>query len=200
MAGIEFTNRASTVPAWRVDSASSVSAPTASSSSQVNVQSQSTSKCGIKRKLSIWKLFSRVKRPDCPFLPRADETTGTHSAALPPPSPFDPKDASTQSRPIFGENVRYLFKPPHLAQTQPSHASTSCPIHEMPDVIMRDAELSPQRPTQQQAQDARPGRTRTQGEDCDKENDRGRVEDESPERRVISSGGAKSRSSPAMKA
>lgn len=185
MAGIEFTNRASTVPAWRVDSASSVSAPTASSSSQVNAQSQSTSKGGIKRKLR-WTEAVLMKRPDCPFLPRADETTGTHSAALPPPSPFDPKDANTQSRPIFGENVRYLFKPPHIAQTQPSHASTSYPIHEIADVIMRDAELSPQRPTQQQAEDARSGRSRTQVDDCDKENDRGRVEDESPERRMIS--------------
>ena len=112
-------------------------------------------------------------------------TTGTHSTALPPPSPFDPKDENLQSRPVFGENVRYLFKPPHLGQTQPSAAPATYPLQEIPDVSMGDAELSPQRPTQSQSGE-RSGRDRSQGSDWDKENECGRLENESPERRVIS--------------
>lgn len=173
MDGLEFTNRANTVPAWRVNSAS---APFASSSSNVDTPAQSISNAGIKRELLFpLKILAQVLLT----MIHAISITGTHSTAHPPPSPFDPKNSAPQSRPIFGENVHYLFKPPHLSQAQPQPPSSQPYLaQDIPDVIMRDAELSPQRPNRHQP-DEISSRRKWKGDEFDKEN-------ESPERRVIS--------------
>ncbi|KAI5119799.1 hypothetical protein M0805_006596 [Coniferiporia weirii] len=105
----------------------------------------------------------------------------THSTANPPPSPFDPKKSQDSApRPVFGENVRYLFRPPHLAQP-----SWSTPAHETPDIDMKDVEVTPPPPQPNF------GRTRNDpGEGREAEDDAGNNaegdEDESAERRLIS--------------
>ena len=121
-----------------------------------------------------------------PAKPAPDSYLGSHDAALPPSAPFDPKQAEIP-QPVFGENLRYLFRPPPLSQ-QPSNGwagPSTCP--EIPEVDMRDAELSPVRP--------QPGRNFGQtSEDTARRRvyeevvreEWGREEPESPDRRRIS--------------
>ena len=113
---------------------------------------------------------------------------GTHSTANPPPSPFDPqKENESASKPIFGEGLRYLFKPP---STFPSSQSPQAP--EIQDVDMKDAEFpSPQRVRVGLKDGADDGISQrmARGRDTSRERGSSRGEDkenESPERRLIS--------------
>ncbi|KAL5534708.1 hypothetical protein ACEPAG_1172 [Sanghuangporus baumii] len=150
MVGIEFTNRAQTVPAWRVNAQ----------------EKENANNIPAKR---------------------------SHDTALPPPAPFDPKKGQGVAeipQPVFGENLRYLFRPPPLSQ-QPSNGWAGPSTYtEIPEVDMKDAELSPARPPpgrifgQSRTEQAKQ-RGDAEGEPLDEE--RGRRDDvESPERRRIS--------------
>ncbi|KLO06320.1 hypothetical protein SCHPADRAFT_923200 [Schizopora paradoxa] len=96
----------------------------------------------------------------------------THSIANPPGSPFEPKNPS--SRPVFGENVHYLFNPPPPQNSWPSW-STPSKQPDVSDVDMKDVEISPLRPgpsSHEEEQNA--------GDGKEKE------EEGSPEKRLIS--------------
>lgn len=112
---------------------------------------------------------------------------GTHSTANPPASPFDPKKAqASASRPVFGENVRYLFRPP---ETVASQSSWLTPAHETPEIDMRDVEITPPRPALPVAQASSLSEyKRSQSSEKDVQGASGDEDDEnvSPERRLIS--------------
>ncbi|OCB89243.1 hypothetical protein A7U60_g3610 [Sanghuangporus baumii] len=150
MIGIEFTNRAQTIPAWRVGTQ----------------EKENANNIPAKR---------------------------SHDAALPPPAPFDPKKGQglTEIRqPVFGENLHYLFRPPPLSQ-QPSNGwagPSTCA--EIPEVDMKDAELSPARPPPGRSfGQSRTEQTKKRGDEEDDmldENRERRDDVENPERRRIS--------------
>ncbi|THH09424.1 hypothetical protein EW145_g2034 [Phellinidium pouzarii] len=105
----------------------------------------------------------------------------THSTANPPHSPFDPKGGhDTVPRPIFGENVRYLFRPPHLAPP-----AWSTPAPETPEVDMRDVEVTPP-PLAPNFRRNKNDIGRDRDREVNAENDEVENENESPERRLIS--------------
>ncbi|KAH8120725.1 Di-sulfide bridge nucleocytoplasmic transport domain-containing protein [Phellopilus nigrolimitatus] len=132
MSGIEFTNRARTIPAWRVDAQNQNAPPLKTSQSR-------------------------------------------------PQSPFDPKkNHEAEPRPVFGENVRYLFRPPHLAQP-----TWTTPLPDTPEIDMKDVEITPP-PHIPQPNFGRAKNSRGGEKDREEEEDNGGNEDESPERRLIS--------------
>jgi len=96
----------------------------------------------------------------------------THSIANPPDSPFEPKNPL--SRPVFGENVHYLFNPP---PPQPSWPTWSTPTKQpdISDVDMRDAEVSPLLPG-----------PRSDGNSHNAGENEHQLEEDSPEKRLIS--------------
>lgn len=96
---------------------------------------------------------------------------GSHSIANPPPTPFDPKSQEPATRQIFGENVRYLFNPP------PVQYQTSTPGIDVSDVDMKDVEVTPTHPPS-------PGKPHNKTETS--RNDKQDIENEIPERRLIS--------------
>lgn len=110
---------------------------------------------------------------------------GSHDTALPPPAPFDPKkgfENVPSSQTVFGGDLHYLFRP---VVTQPSNAWAG-PPPEIPEVDMKDIELSPVR----QPLRSGPGQSNsesTRERDRRDHSDRGHGEEnESPERRRIS--------------
>lgn len=129
--------------------------------------------------------------------------TGTHSIANPPASPFTAKSAAAGGapipRPVFGENIQYLFRPPEASasaftQHSPSVSSWLTPAHEAvatPEIDMRDVEITPPRPIRRDSKGVErkvPGKSGdrngvTEGESEDEEDGDG---DTSFERRVIS--------------
>lgn len=103
--------------------------------------------------------------------------TGSHSTANPPPSPFTP--ARPDSKPIFGNNVQYIFSTPFVPPPSP-WSSRMTPAPEAPEVDMRDAadgSPSPAYPRRVQVQAdtqkdkaADREREKERGKDKDKEN------------------------------
>lgn len=129
----------------------------------------------------------------------------THSIANPPASPFDPqKENETAPKPIFGEGLRYLFRPPSTSAAFSGSSSSVLTPHvsapqEIQDVDMRDAELSsPPKARVGSKVDVGDGlmqrMERGRGQSCFENDERGRneskggadKENESPERRIIS--------------
>ncbi|EJD04486.1 uncharacterized protein FOMMEDRAFT_19705 [Fomitiporia mediterranea MF3/22] len=111
----------------------------------------------------------------------------SHDTAIPPPAPFDPKKGVQDiPQPVFGENLRYLFRPPHL--TQPSNPWAGPSSMEIPEVDMKDVELSPPRPPPHSSfgQAGESSRVRMEEMNEGAENAEARQGNESPERRLIS--------------
>ena len=96
-------------------------------------------------------------------------------------------------RPVFGENVHYLFRPPETVATQ---SAWLAPAHETPEIDMRDVEITPPRPAPAPSSLSEYARGRNLGKDRDKDvrdvqdalgdEDEENEENVSPERRLIS--------------